>query len=490
MVYDYGVASTPRPPPAGASVHFSPASGGICGNHKKKSQLCSPPTKLAKMKSTQIKEKLQTYAIEELANRTRFNLRRDAKVKALIFVLGFFEVITQGYSLRKWAQRISTYLLGDCLSKAGLQKRFSSRTVKFCLDLLGRILRGHFFDPLSRFKLSSPLLSSFAHVYVVDSSCLSLNSSLAWLFPGSHSSTGQAATARIQVCLELKQHLFRYFSLASFRNNDQSHSPAILSFLQAGDLVLRDMGYWSLKVFRAIMAHQASFLSRFRYGAYLYHPHSGAQIPLGKLLKSATQKGLAYIDRPILVGKKAQLPVRFVAIRLPEQIANERIRKAKQQRNQDTNHSKEYYEHLKWNIFLTNVPTQTWTAQQILQVYGLRWRIEILFKVWKSNFGLRTILERSKIQSPNHLYIFLYLFLAYVTLVHLGFYHYFLFMIYQQYRKYLSWQLFAQFVQEQAQELFKAQKEQRLDQFLELLATFYCHEKRKNRLPQLYYFFH
>ena len=46
---------------------------------------------------------------------------------------------------------------------------------------------------------------------------------------------------------------------------------------------------------------------------------------------------------------------------------------------------------MSWNIFLTNVPDSIWAPKTLAAVYRLRWRIEIIFKTWKSHLGLRQL---------------------------------------------------------------------------------------------------
>lgn len=39
---------------------------------------------------------------------------------------------------------------------------------------------------------------------------------------------------------------------------------------------------------------------------------------------------------------------------------------------------------LEWSIFITNVPQEWLTLTQVALIYRLRWQIELLFKLWKS----------------------------------------------------------------------------------------------------------
>ena len=69
-------------------------------------------------------------------------------------------------------------------------------------------------------------------------------------------------------------------------------------------------------------------------------------------------------------------------------MANHRRRKLRHNRDQSLNPGKEHLYLLGWNIFLTNVPSHVWPAEQLPVIYRLRWRIETLFKAWKSHLAL------------------------------------------------------------------------------------------------------
>ncbi|NJW54224.1 transposase [Salinimicrobium oceani] len=40
-----------------------------------------------------------------------------------------------------------------------------------------------------------------------------------------------------------------------------------------------------------------------------------------------------------------------------------------------------------WSIYITTLPKNKAEANTIFSLYKLRWRIEIIFKSWKSNMG-------------------------------------------------------------------------------------------------------
>ena len=95
---------------------------------------------------------------------------------------------------------------------------------------------------------------------------------------------------------------------------------------------------------------------------------------------------------------KERLPVRLVAVPVPESVANQRRRKAKNNRDKRCRPSKKSLELLGWQIFITNVDRSVWDTKSAATVYGIRWRIEIIFKTWKSHFQLNNVPSGSSAQ--------------------------------------------------------------------------------------------
>ena len=86
-----------------------------------------------------------------------------------------------------------------------------------------------------------------------------------------------------------------------------------------------------------------------------------------------------------------KLPVRVVLSPVSKEIKESRLKKlTKKAKHKKWNLSKERKLMCGYNIFITNLDEST-ENQEILDLYGLRWQIELLFKIWKSLFEIHKI---------------------------------------------------------------------------------------------------
>jgi hypothetical protein len=131
---------------------------------------------------------------------------------------------------------------------------------------------------------------------------------------------------------------FEQLSLGSFTQNDQSVSGEILPYCSKGDLVIRDLGYFALSAFAAMIDKGVHFVSRLKYGVKLYDL-KGNEIVLGSLLKRRGR-----VDRWVYIGADKKVKVRLVMIPLSAGQTAEKRRKARQDRDRRVNHSKAYYQ--------------------------------------------------------------------------------------------------------------------------------------------------
>jgi len=343
-----------------------------------------PPSPLLLQSLTQ---KISSTALLPLARASGFLRRRSPKINPANFLLTACLFALQNQcSLAAFAQ-LWAALHQQCLSKQAVHKRFNAAAVGFLQSVLQSVLASLILPG----SIPSPLGSAFKRILVQDSTCLSLPAKLAARFPGAANQTQHPqASLKIQATLDLLKNQFLAFQLSPFVVNDQKASPDLLPLLQPGDLILRDLGYLVLEVLQQIHHQGAYFLSRFRYGLSLWCPQSQLRLHLLEQLRRA---GPLW-DGQVLLGSQ-KLPVRLVAVRLPPALAQERRRKALRNRDRRLNHSQDYLQLLDWNIFLTNVPSTCLNATAVAELYGLRWRVEIVFKTWKSHFHLAQLTEVS-----------------------------------------------------------------------------------------------
>jgi hypothetical protein len=255
------------------------------------------------------------------------------------------------------------------------------------------------------------LFKSFRRVLIEDSTCQAVDASLSSLFPTSNNGKGSvSATLRIQAIYDLLNRCFVLLKLESFCDNDQKAARNILDVAEKDDLILRDRGYFILDVLGEMIEKGIYFLSLWQPSVSILDVKTKQKIDLAAFLRKI---GGNCVEMPILLGATNQLKVRFVALRLPQDIAESKRRKARENAKGQTNHSDAYYELLGWNLFVTNVSLPVWSILQISFAYRVRWRIETIFKCWKSVFNFKefcaqTALMPERVEMSIYLILLLY----------------------------------------------------------------------------------
>ncbi len=290
------------------------------------------------------------------------------------------------------------------MSKQAVFERLNVKATTFARQLLEQVLLQQ-----SGKGFTASLFKNFGKVLLQDSTTLRLPQILSAFFPGNHSRGEQKAVARIQSIFDIKAMRFIDLTLGAFTQNDQSASGSILRLVKKGDLVIRDLGYFSLAVFEKLIKAEVHFLSRLRYGVTI--TGKGRQpILLKDLLKQ--KRGT---DKWVYIGSEKKALIRLVMIPVPAEQAAEKIRNAKQDRDARLNHTKEYYEWLRFNVYITSVDKDVWTAPQVYKAYKVRWQIEIIFKSWKSGFKLQHILHEG-CTDDNRVRVAIFLILLFMCL--------------------------------------------------------------------------
>jgi IS4 transposase len=341
-----------------------------------------------------------------LSIKSGYKKRSSGKISARNLVLGFMIMVSKKKNTyESWSQEISL-LSGSIVSRQAVEERMRPETTTLLKLTLKEMLK-------VRLKTKSLQQASkkFKHIKLEDSTVINLPEELSLTFPGNVSNGKKKSQAKIHALYDFTENEFDYMNVHSFAQNDQSLSNDSIAYLEKGDLLLRDMGFLVLDALDNIQATGASFISPKPFKINVYNAVSKEKIDLSKtLLKNGS------FDQQVLISKK-HIPMRLIVIPLPADLAQEKRRKAKNDRDKRTNHSKEYYQLLGYSILLTNIPQSKCSAEEISKLYNLRWQIEIVFKSWKTGFSLEK-LTPTKCINPNRIYCMIYLWLMYILLFH------------------------------------------------------------------------
>jgi hypothetical protein len=322
---------------------------------------------------------------EAIARQSGFLRRSPRKIAIVDLVLGCCALASESFlSLERIASVIG--LAAHCTyAKQSFHQRLAQGVQPF-LAQLALALFSKMSDPLRRTGYFAP----FGRVMVHDSTIQSLPRSLAPFFPGSCDQKSKTRAAlRIQWVCDLLAGSLLQLTVCGYRRNDQAAAGDILSIVKKGDLILRDLGYFSLQVLAQLIAQGAFFLTRLRNGVILRDPESGREIDL---LLHLRREGR--FDGPVLVGRERIL-MRLVVLPVPEEVANLRRARARSDRDRRSTPSRKRLALMDWSMFVTNVGQETWPAEVVAKIYRLRWRVEIIFKSWKSHLRLRELNCRS-----------------------------------------------------------------------------------------------
>jgi hypothetical protein len=107
---------------------------------------------------------------------------------------------------------------------------------------------------------SDKLFAPFNRVLVEDSTSIKLDPRLVADFPGSRNQSGKkSATLKIHTLIDILTEHFCYFDIKSFAKNEQSTAQDILTIANASDLVIRDLGYFTLAAFKKLQLPKILF---------------------------------------------------------------------------------------------------------------------------------------------------------------------------------------------------------------------------------------
>lgn len=315
--------------------------------------------------------------LDALARQCGLITRRSRKFSAQGFVLSLMQGAIRGTSsLNHLAMALGTFEEAT-LSRQALHKRFSPESSDFLQNVIGALIAHRQHERLR------PLQGGpFRRVLVEDTTVISMAKSNATDFPNNGNGQGATAGAKVRLLSDLLGGDVLASRLQEAREPDQALALDLLEHCQPGDLVLRDMGFFTLEALRGIEARGASWISRL--------PASISVSALGGTRLETLLKKTRHdrIELPVILGSRRwnQQPhhARLIATRLdPQQAAAQRRHRRRESKKRRATPSDGTLLRAGWRLILTNLDPRDFPGDQADALYAGRWSIEIGFRAFK-----------------------------------------------------------------------------------------------------------
>jgi len=322
---------------------------------------------------TQALQALFTTTADHLARRSGF-VQRASKLTGAAFVqaLVFGWLANPQASVEALAQAAAA--VGVAISAQGFDQRFTEAAAVFLEEMLAAAVQ----TVIAADPVAIPLLERFTAVVLLDSSTITLPAALALWWPGCSAGT---AALKLHVRYDLCRGCLRGLVVQEGRISDRSTAMQTAP-LPAGALRISDLGFFTLGVFAAMTAQGVYWLSRLVPGTAVY-TQDGAR---WDVLDLRAAQGTATVDLTVTLGVDHRLPGRLLAVRVPEEVSNQRRRRLRADATRrGKTPSAAQLAWCAWTIVVTSVPPTLLSLREALVLLRARWQIELLFKLWKSH---------------------------------------------------------------------------------------------------------
>jgi hypothetical protein len=191
----------------------------------------------------------------------------------------------------------------------------------------------------------------------------------------------------VHACFDLGQ-----MCLAGVAVTDAHSGESLVRFPgQPGEILLADRGYAYAKGLAASLAQGAHLVVRCRWRNLVLQEDNGQRLDqLAWLAASDSSSFSQPCERRVwLATAQERFALRLVTAALPP-VAAERARRRVRRKASTSGRtpSQASLSAAGFILVVTNLPADRWSSQQVLDLYRLRWQIELLFKRHKSLFNL------------------------------------------------------------------------------------------------------
>lgn len=191
---------------------------------------------------------------------------------------------------------------------------------------------------------------------------------------------------RIHSAFDLPSERFGFFELTDEEGGERLDRIPVVS----GEIRIGDRVYLQPDRMTTLIEAGADLVVRSGWKSARWLDADEAPVDIIKTLRQGAARGL--IDQPIWVGRKEgqALELRLIAVKKSPEAAEAAKRKARRQARRGGHQiSKATLVAAEWVILITSLKPDAFSTDDVLDLYRLRWRIELAFKRLKSLIGLK-----------------------------------------------------------------------------------------------------
>jgi hypothetical protein len=190
----------------------------------------------------------------------------------------------------------------------------------------------------------------------------------------------KGTTARVHYALDLAT-----LRLEDVRVTDASGGETLVQFtVKSGQLWLLDRGYSNAANLRHALNHGADILARYNRGALPLFTGKGKPFALREKLSSLTQamqkKQFTSLYAEDYEGRR--MPVRLCAMRLDDGSAEHARKRLRRELGEELTDDQAFFCH--FVLVVTTVPEDRMSLEEVLELYRMRWQVELYIKRDKS----------------------------------------------------------------------------------------------------------
>jgi len=272
---------------------------------------------------------------------------------------------------------------GVSISKQSIDERFNEGAVNFIRSLfkeqLSQQLEGN---------INPDFLKKFRRVRVKDATRFDLPEHLKEYFKGFGGKLTSGAGIGIQYEFDIKNGNTLDFDITDAIRPDCKDAQDKVEDIEAEDLILRDLGYFSINVLKEIIGREAYLISRLQTKMLVYElDHQEISFP--ELYSWMSKHKITHLHKQVLIGKDDKIPVRLIIDIVPEEVYQKRLKKNEQyNRKKGKQTTDDFKARARFNLMITNISEEDLPEENVYLLYKLRWQIELVFKIWKSTCGI------------------------------------------------------------------------------------------------------